>query len=440
MSMPGKWFAVLIMVLVPGVPAAADDYWVAPPPAGNDSNPGTDALPWATLQHAADEVVAGDTVWVRSGSFAGAHLTTSGTASDPIAFRAAPGESPQITSDNPSTPDGFNIEGASWVIIEGFEVSGRTRAGIRAVLCEHVTIRGNTCASNGTWGIFTGFCDDLLIEGNATSGSLDEHGIYVSNSGDRPVIRGNRIWGNSRCGIHMNGDVSMGGDGIISEAVVEENTIWSNGASGGSGINMDGVQSSLVRNNLIYDQHASGISLYRIDGGGPSSNNRVLNNTVVVTSDGRWALNIQNDSTGTEIRNNVLWSEHSFRGAIDVCANCLSGLTSNHNAVDDAITLDGGSTVLTLAEWQSSTGQDQASMVASPAELFVDAPAGDFHLKSGSPAVDAGELRADVPTDLDGRPRPLGPTHDIGAYEGVAVIFTDDFESGTTGSWSRTVP
>ncbi len=38
--------------------------------------------------------------------------------------------------------------------------------------------------------------------------SAVEHGIYVSNSGD----------------------ISMGGDGIISGALVEANVIWDNGA------------------------------------------------------------------------------------------------------------------------------------------------------------------------------------------------------------------
>jgi hypothetical protein len=418
---------------------AGASYWVAPPPAGDNGNPGTSAEPWATLQHAADQVDPGDTVIVKAGSYAGAHITTSGTETAPIVFRTADGEVVQITADNPTTPDGINIEGASWIVVEGFSVSGRTRAGIRAVLCTNVTIRNNSCADNGVWGIFTGFCDDLLIERNQTSGSIDEHGIYVSNSGDRPVIRGNRIWGNSSCGIHMNGDISMGDDGIISNAVVEENIIWDNGVLGGSGINMDGVQSSLVRNNLIYDSHASGISLYQIDGGGPSSNNQVLNNTVLVAGDGRWALNIADGATGNEVRNNVLWSEQSYRGAMSVCSSCLSGFTSDHNAVEDRFTTDDGDTVLDLAQWRTATGQDGSSVVATPAQLFVDPGQDDYHLKEGSPAVDAGELRADVPWDLDCTTRPLGSTHDIGAYEGVGVLFSDCFESGDTSRWSTSV-
>src|SRR5690606_25975720 len=141
----------------------------------------------ATLQHAANQVQPGDTVRVRSGNYAGAQVTTSGTASQPIVIEAAPGAAPAITSDNPRTPDGINLEGASWITLSGFTINGRTRAGIRAVTCSHVTIRDNRLDQNGRWGILTGFCDDLVIENNVTSRSAVEHGIYVSNSGDRPV-------------------------------------------------------------------------------------------------------------------------------------------------------------------------------------------------------------------------------------------------------------
>lgn len=315
--------ALIVWLQIAALPALGATYYVAPPPAGDDANAGTLASPWATLQHAADMVLPGDTVLVRAGAYAGAHFTTSGTAAQPIVVRAFAGEQPEIVADNAFTPDGINLEGASHMVIEGFRVDGRTRAGIRAVLCESVTVRGNRADANGVWGIFTGFCDDLLIEDNVTTGSIDEHGIYVSNSGDRPIIRGNLILGNFANGIHMNGDLSQGGDGVISDALVENNVIGDNGDGGGSGINMDGVQDSLVRNNLIYDSHASGISLYRIDGGEPSTGNRLLNNTVLVAADGRWALNVQDGSSGNFVRNNVFLSAHSFRGSISISADSL---------------------------------------------------------------------------------------------------------------------
>jgi hypothetical protein len=409
--------------------AGATTYYVAPPPAGNDANPGSLSQPWATLQHAADRVHAGDSVLVRAGDYAGAYFETSGTAAQPIVIEAYPGESPAIVEDNPTTPDGINLEGASYMVVQGFTVNGRTRAGIRAVTCEHVTIRNNHMDQNGVWGVLTGFCDDLLIEGNVASRSAEQHGIYVGNSGDRPVIRNNFVWGNNANGIHMNGDVSQGGDGIISDAIVEANVIYDNGLGGGSGINCDGVQDSLIRNNLIYDEHASGISLYQIDGGGPSTGNRVLSNTVLIASNGRWALNIQDGATNTTARDNILWNAHSYRGSVDISVDSLAGLSADYNAVMDRFTTDGGDSELTLAEWQQATGQDPHSFVGTPTSLFVDAGANDYRLSATSPAIDAGETRGDVPTDIVGLGRPQGASSDIGAYERPGDgIFADGFE------------
>jgi Right handed beta helix region len=167
---------------------------------GNDSFDGSLATPWRTLQRAANLVRAGDQVIVRAGHYAGFNLTTSGTATNPIAFSAEPG----VIVDTPNpvrTQDGINLEGASWIVIEGFTVTGMPRTGIRSVTNAHVTIRRNVGDANGRWGILTGFSDDLLIEDNVMSRSVAEHGIYVGNSRDRPVIRRNHVWGNSGNGI-----------------------------------------------------------------------------------------------------------------------------------------------------------------------------------------------------------------------------------------------
>jgi len=384
-------------------------------PAGNDSAAGSSAAPWRTLQKAADTVRAGDLVIVRAGHYAGLYLTTSGTATDPITFRGEPGAI--VDSQNPRTQDGINLEGASYVVVESFTVTGVPRAGIRSVVNHHVTIRNNTGDLNGRWGILTGFSDDLLIENNVMSRSQAEHGIYVSNSGDRPVIRRNHVWGNNANGIHMNGDLSQGGDGVISGAVVEDNIIHDNGVAGGSGINGDGVQSSIIRNNLLYNNHASGISLYQIDAGQPARNNQILNNTIVMASDARWAINIQNASTGNVVRNNILFNQHPFRGSIAISADSLPGFVSDTNAIMDRFSMDGGDTRVTLAAWRSASGQDSHSIVATPAMLFANFAGNDYHLSATSLARDAGGSIANVTDDLEGAPRPQGSAFDIGAYE-----------------------
>jgi hypothetical protein len=61
---------------------------------------------------------------------------------------------------------------------------------------------------DGRWGSLTGFVDDCTAEGSEAHHSQIEHGIYVSNSADRPVVRGNPLHHNHANGLHMNGDAS----------------------------------------------------------------------------------------------------------------------------------------------------------------------------------------------------------------------------------------
>ena len=268
------------------------------------------------------------------------------------------------------TRDAFFITYADYIVVDGLTIQHATRAGMRIDNSNHVTVRNCTFANNGTWGLFTDFSDYTTVEDSEAYGSVDQHGIYISNSSDYPTIRGNRLHDNHDCGLHMNGDISMGGDGIISYAVVEDNIVYENGVGGGSGINMDGVTNSVVRNNLLYNNHASGISLYQIDGGSPSQNDRVLNNTILMPADGRWGLNIPD--TDNQLFNNIVLSNHAYRGSILIGTPASPGFASDYNVVIDRFAADGeGDTILSLAEWQA-LGYDQHSFIADPGQLFVE--------------------------------------------------------------------
>lgn len=407
-------------------------------PSGNNSNNGlTVATAWLTLQYASNTVGAGDSVIVLPGTYMGFYHTTSGTSVQPIVFSAQTGV--LINLPNATTNDGINLEGASYIVIEGFNVYGMPRTGIRSVLNNHVTIQNNVCDSCYKWGILTGFSDDILIQNNECSRSVVEHGIYFSNSADNPVIRNNHCWGNNSCGLHMNGDISLGGDGIISNALIENNIMHDNGAAGGSAINCDGVQNSVIRNNLAYNNHASGISLYMIDGGGGSSGNVVVNNTILQPSDGRWALNISDGSTNNTAFNNIFYSTHAFRGSISIDAASAPGFHSNYNILTDRMSNDGGNSTMTLAQWQSTTQHDSSSMIATPLVLFVNPAANDYHLLSTSPARDLGKpgyYMATAPVvDMEGITRPQGAWHDAGCYEYAAPA--DIAEETSLVSWNE---
>jgi parallel beta-helix repeat protein len=424
-----KNLTFIILLFSLNFSSAQTTYYVSE--SGSNSNNGlSPQTALETLQYAADMVTSGDSVLVLEGNYIGFDIRTNGNQNSPIVFKAIE-SSVVIDQRNAVTPDGINIENTSWIVIDGFEVQDQPRAGIRAAVSDFITIRNNNCHNNYRWGIFTGFTNDLTIENNSCSFSEDEHGIYVSNSSDRPIISNNHSFYNNGCGIHMNGDISMGGDGIISNAIVEGNILHENGYGGGSAINMDGVQDSEIFNNLIYNHHATGIALYQIDGGDASKNNKVYNNTIIQPADGRWCIISVDGSTGNTLYNNILINHHNFRGSIAVDAASMSGFISDYNVLENRLSDDDGNSNMNLSQWQS-LGYDVHSMIADPeSQIFVDNLNCNFHLLQNAQAVDAGTNLV-LPTvfeDLDNIPRAQGSGFDIGCYEYNSVTSVEDDNS-----------
>jgi len=440
--------SVIIGLFLWGGLARAGTYYVSP--TGSNTGQGTAASPWLTLQYAADHASAGDTVNVLAGDYAGFDLRHGGTATNPLTFLAQPGATIDRVIPG-GRADGINIENASYVTVNGFTLLGTgnpatSEAGIRVVgdgfdspnaFSRGVVVQNNRVDQWGKWGIFTGFSDDLQILNNEASRSAQQHGIYVSNSADRPIIRGNRVWGNAAAGIHMNGDIDTGNtalpgvDGIISNAVVEKNVIYGNGggsaytAGGGSAINADGVQNSVFRNNLLYDNHATGIALFQIDGGGPSSGDTVVNNTVVNAANSRYALLVANGAVNSTLFNNIVYNLNPSltRGSISLDADALPGFKSDYNFLDPRFEAS-GVPVNSLLLWQTATGGDAHSTAINLAQLkalFKDYANNDYTLAKTSAARDAGVASlggATAPADdLRGVLRPMGNAYDVGAYE-----------------------
>ncbi|HWP41653.1 MAG TPA: right-handed parallel beta-helix repeat-containing protein, partial [Blastocatellia bacterium] len=417
---------MLASVLCIRAEASANTYYVAT--TGSDNNPGTQAEPWRTLQHAVDAIMPGDTILVESGTYLGCRIERSGQPDSVCTLKAAPSATVVINAPGPDNRHDSNIEvenfdgTVSYWIIDGFEVADAPRYGIDLRDTDHITVQSCFVHDSVVTGIFLAFSYHPLIQHNESAAN-GEHGIYQSNSGDHPIIRGNILHHNFRAGLHMNGDRNFTpGDGIISFALVEKNIVYENGTGGGSGINCDGVNDSIIRNNLLYNNHASGISLYAVDGSEGSSRNEVYNNTILMASDGRWCINIaastegQPNPVGNKIKNNILYTPHSFRGSISTYSNSTAGFESDYNVVVNRFSTTGGSSNMSLAEWQA-LGYDAHSFIATPAELFVSPAGGDYHLKTGSPAIDAGAMLAGVTDDLDSLLRPQGSAYDIGCFE-----------------------
>jgi len=428
----------IVVTLSLGGPASAATYYVAT--NGNDLASGSSSAPWLTLQHAVETIAPGDTILVRSGSYAGCRIRNSGTSSAPKTLARDVGATVLINVPGPQNghsslieiENGSGSEVTDW-IVDGFEVANSPHHGIDIRITNRITIRNcyvhNSAPSGTGTGIFLAFSAHPTIEGNESAFNT-EHGIYQSNSADYPTIRGNRCHHNNSAGIHMNGDLSSKcpcgttvRDGIISFAVIENNILYENGTAGGSAINADGVDDSIFRNNLLYDNHASGISLFSTDGAHGSSRNKVYNNTIVQAANGRWCVNIpgkgnKNNPTGNIVKNNIIYTERVDKGSIAVYSSAAGVLTSDYNVVVDRFSTNGGNSVTsTLGQWQA-LGQDSHSFISTASALFVDPANHVYQLKTGSPAIDAGaNLSPDVVSDINGLARPQRAAYDIGCYE-----------------------
>ncbi len=429
----------VVLAMNYAVPAATT-YFVDP--SGLDTgNTGLSGSPFREIRKALTKVVAGDTVLVSDGQYKGFDVDNiHGTPSNPITIKAVgTGALVTITTDRSDNRDTIFVTNTStYVVIDGLRSFSANRSAVRIDQCAFITIRNGVFGNNATWGIFTDFSDNLLLEGNECYSSGTQHGIYVSNTCTGAVVRGNLLHDNFANGLHMNGDVSQGGAGIITNALVENNIIYSNGAGGGSGINCDGVQNSVIRNNLIYSAGAAGISLYQTDASGPAKNNLVVNNTIEVAATGKWCMQIHRSfdpgalpNTGNVLFNNVFLTLHATRGSIHIDdASNLTGLISDYNILTTnahCVTTDDDTTNLTLAQWKA-LNFDTHSISSTEAAVFVNPSTHDYHLKTVSTALNIGistlSSNNAPTTDIEGNPRPSGAGFDIGAYELQPVVLT----------------
>lgn len=406
---------------------SAATYYVSP--NGHDRNgDGSEARPWRTLQRAGDKVRAGDTVLVEDGEYAPFHLETSGKADKRIEFKARGGGA---VINGYGQFDGrlvaVSLLLASYVTIEGFNIrvspvpiSNRSRgirvSGTYGHPVRGVWLRRNKVANAGWVGITTSYADDIVIEHNEVWGSHREHGIYVANSGDRPVIRGNVVHDNGEAGIQINADPELPGDGIVSGALVEGNIVYRNGKRGSAALNFASIRESRIVNNLVYGNYGQGIANWDDEAGAKfgCKNNLYLHNTVVMPAAAFHGLVFRNGSTGNTVKNNLL-VHLGDRDGLAIDASSLPGFTSDYNVVTHVENID--RQLISLADWQTRHGFDTHSVPANTKDLFTDLEKDDYRLATRSPAIDRGATLQAVAQDLVGTTRPQGTASDIGAYE-----------------------
>jgi len=457
-------------------PALCAERYVAV--TGSDAGPGTEARPWRTVRKAAATAVAGDTVYVKNGTyFERVVFRNSGTPGRRIIFKPSPGHSPVLSGRDKAQWDGFvNLSGVDYVRLEGFTITncpkgqavyvinaGRdpaTHIELKKLTIDHVAdspvqIRGNA--------------GHILVEG-CTIHDCGASGVDVSHfKGGRPhhvTIASNTIYKSKFAGV---------GSEVADDLVVERNTVYDSsiGIDIGSGrrnvirgntihhcsdgIALSSNTDSRVHDNVVHDVKEAMYAYFWIANGQPHANNRWYRNVVYNATWGLWEMNRKSKKHGTgpssghEYFNNLFYdiggnpgyrSPFWFRGitdfrfynntihlkpghdAIELTEGCKGAVIRNNivcmSGAATAVDINGGSeaSVDHNCYWNARGSAKKAGrhdIVGDPA--FEDPAGGDFRLKAGSPCIDSGAEVEGLKDDLERAPRPRGRGPDMGAFE-----------------------
>ena len=367
-----------------------------------------------TLNSALTCLKAGDTLYVRGGSYDESLLTNiyynagngfpSGTSwSNKVRIAAYPGETVWLTPSSGSHVLFLQVD-EHYVEFDGINMDGRnvtdgpvSVAMFGATQPHHIRIQnaqiiGRTDDSGAGWAqspvelaaktpTVTGGIEllNLTIHGGGRPGSTNPdngYGIYVSAPNN--LIEGCDIYDNKGAGIMLyNDDGAFPDNNIIRNNRIHDETRW--GVSGqAQGICVCNGSNNQIYNNLIYDNSAGNSTWDAAIALSGSGYAQVDNNTLYGNSG--WGIVVGTSTPGTIIRNNI-----SYGNRLGNYADYGVGTYQSNNLFTDP--------------------------------RFNDPGGRDFGLRSDSPAIDQGAYLGDVLFDLLGNSRPQGNGFDIGAYE-----------------------
>jgi len=397
-------------------------------------------------------MVAGDSTTVLSGNYnERVQITRPGTSGAPISYQAEGTVTLKgftvnadyitlvgfdISNTDNDWQDGWGIfVGGSYCAIEGNYIHYATRGGISIGAApgnetkpSNCTVLNNRLYRNAMAGIEV-YGRNNLIEGNEIWGTIQYHPkwinppSYVDADGIRffgagHTIRKNYIHDISY-GVPENidphidcfqtwnsADHPVGHDIVFEQNVCRNLQVNASGDQLGKGFMLDGASNLVIRNNLL--QALNGILV------GSGSNLTIVNNTFAsalsnppIYGPGGVSLT---QAPNTTIKNNIFYN-FAARGINVADSASQQGLAAGYN-------------LIYRSDGQSPLGSPYPHDLWQINPMFVNPAGGDFHLRSSSPAIDAGITLANVTDDFAGNPRPQGAGYDIGAYEVPAASIT----------------
>jgi hypothetical protein len=403
--------------------AYGQNYYVSV--AGKDTNNGTSTTtPFLTIAKAAALTKPGDMVNVMTGTYDPFIIPNPGSQTGGyITYRAYPGQHP-VVSKNATLQNGIQIgffnPPMSYIKVDGFTVIGNAQS---------VTAAQAQAASSSDFK-FNGSCIDgystghhIVIDNNVVSycpgAGIQETGDYVTIHHN--VVHHNCFWSSfDYNGIVVSGTNSDASTGV--KITVDDNRVYNNQnficnrtetnpcrITDGGGIIVDNNIAAgytgrvKVFNNVIYSNGNRAISTYH------SQHVDVFNNTTFENTQSATEPAPFNDPgtlSGSEIgtlnandirvENNILYG-NSAVPMYSTTADNATKFTWDYNL---------------LYNGKGAKPIGSHDLVANP--KFVTSPPFNFHLQTGSPAINTGTTTLLPTLDFDGRTR--APNADRGAY------------------------
>lgn len=417
---------------------------------GSDSNSGTLASPFRTINQAQIPATAGDTIYVRGGIYNERFiLWEDGTSTARLTIAAYPGEHVVIDGTGTAANSSLvSIDGA-YVDFSGFEVRNATGYGIVCWHCTYTNIVNNRVHSSRRGAIYVGddtfgTAHDVLVAGNNIYNNVLENEARTWTSGwaqaisihraNNVTVRENIVYRNYSEGIAFI---------LTDNSTAAANELFDNWAVG---IYLDNAQSVKVDGNLVYStgnqryyrnaKPSFGIMMANEDYGteaNVSNGNQIINNVVVRQ---QWGLAFFVEDTGgmtnCSIANNTVYATDDIGSTSNYLLFIEADAAHSGNVVENNIFARSSGSTVNMASatatgvtyrnnlWTVNPGSpayNSANDVISSSPGFVNAGgvnAEDYRLTTGSPAIDAGRTLTYVTTDYWRRGR--GTTYEIGAW------------------------
>lgn len=269
----------LILLLLPTLAQAAT-YYVST--TGSDAAIGSEAAPWLTINKAVNTMVAGDTTYVRGGTYSPAseiRFGVTGTAASPIRLLNYPGELPVISWPAQTSTNRIRMEnsggdqvGIGYLELSGFEIENGFD-GLKFASLHNSTISHNWFHDNVNQGVLGIGGHHVTFDRNIVSHngpfttaptSTLAHGFYAH--GSDITVSNNLIYDNLGYGIQQNGassslfDATKHPSADFANAyrwIVANNTIAYNVNRAGTVIWGSQCDDSRYENNIYYENATS---------------------------------------------------------------------------------------------------------------------------------------------------------------------------------------